>query len=206
MQIIETKFNYLSPLIPLDLNKVNTIVYHHTASTTATAEQIHKWHLEKGFNGFGYNEYIRKDGSVFIGRGFNIGAHTHKNNSKTYAICFEGNFEEEDLTPFQITSGRHRTRYLMNEIFKKQMVLREHKDYGGTLCAGKNFQLSLFTDIEYYVEKLTNFTAMDLNEAIEILYLHGIITSKDYHRQSFKFYTNQERLFINMASFIKNNI
>ena len=80
LEIIFTNFKYAKPLIPLDKDKVDIIFIHHTASKTATPEQIHEWHQK--FRGFGYNEYIRKDGKVYIGRGDHIGAQTANHNSR----------------------------------------------------------------------------------------------------------------------------
>jgi hypothetical protein len=100
--MIKTNFKYRKPLIPLDLNKVDYIVIHHTASKTATPEQIHNWHLERDngtWAGFAYNEYIKKDGTVYIGRGDNVGAHTRNLNSKTYGICVEGDYSKESEMP-----------------------------------------------------------------------------------------------------------
>jgi len=84
---------------PLNKEHVHFICIHHTACETATPMQIHQWHLDRGWLGFGYNAYIRKDGTVHIGRGFHVGAHTKGYNSQSYGICVEGNYSEEKHMP-----------------------------------------------------------------------------------------------------------
>ena len=146
MNIIETNFKYLKPLIPLDPNKVEFIFIHHPASKTATPEQIHQWHLDKGFNGFGYNEYIRKDGTGYIGRGDNIGAQVSKHNSKSYGICFEGNYDVEEgpsdesykLIAMRVIQTQKR--------FPKAQTILPHSARNSTNCPGKNFSMGKLYD------------------------------------------------------------
>ena len=99
MNILETNLKFNEPLIPIKIDNLKYFVYHHIEAKTATPEQLHMWHLENGWNGAGYNYYIRKDGSIYRLRGLNIGAHCKGYNSEAIGIAFEGNFEVE--APFQ---------------------------------------------------------------------------------------------------------
>jgi hypothetical protein len=197
---VETKFSYKGDLRPLDLDKIENFIIHHTACKTATPEQIHQWHLDKndGTIGFGYNEYIRKDGSVFIGRGFNEGAHTKGFNHNSYGVCLEGNFNEEDPTKDQLISLKARLNHIKS-IAKNLKKVGQHKEYTNTSCAGRNFSLDLLnkTDDSFKDEGVKN-----IDEALSILYENQVITSINYHKESIKFYTNQERLIMNMVSCI----
>lgn len=140
-QIIETSFDYKRPLIPLKLDKIFFIILHHTGTKTATPQQIHQWHLENDWNGFGYNEYIRKDGNVFIGRGDHIGAQTYGMNSKSYGIALEGNFDEEyDMTDAQFYSLIERIKFHQDR-FPNNIEIANHNRFTKTSCPGYNFSL-----------------------------------------------------------------
>jgi hypothetical protein len=199
MLIVETKFKYKEDLQALDLDVIEHLIIHHTASKTATPEQIHEWHLQKndGTIGFAYNEYIRKDGTVYIGRGFNVGAHTTGFNRVSYGICLEGNFNEEEPTIEQLISLKARINYLKT-LAKKLKKVGQHKEYTNTSCAGRNFSLDLLNKTDTQTDPVIK----NIDEALSILYTNQVITSINYHKESIKFYTNQERLLINMANCI----
>ena len=158
---------FTKPLIPLNLNKVFFIVLHHTASTTATPEQIHSWHLERGFNGFGYNEYIRKDGTVFIGRGDNIGAQTAYMNSKSYGICVEGNYDiEKEMPQAQFNSLVERIK--INKVrFNEKVKVEKHNKFSNTSCPGRHFPLEdiinnkIETEFDKSLKKLSDAKIMN---------------------------------------------
>lgn len=134
--MIETNFNYSKPLIPFVIENVKSIIVHHTGTSTATPQQIHEWHLANGWSGFGYNEYIRKDGTVFIGRGNHIGAQCAGKNSSSYGICLEGNFEVEIPTEEQYKALGQRI-YELKKVYPIGEIV-PHKRYSQTECCGKN--------------------------------------------------------------------
>ena len=133
MQVIQTNLNYTKRLIPLNLELIEFFVLHHIESISATPEEIHQWHLNNGWIGFGYNEYIRKDGTVYIGRGDNIGAHCLNHNSSTYGIALEGNFSIEKPTWEQIVSLNLRIETLKNKYINIKEVVN-HFELCDTLC------------------------------------------------------------------------
>ena len=49
MQIIRKKYNWASPLFKR--NKTNRIILHHAQAKTCSVEDIHQWHLKKGWSG-----------------------------------------------------------------------------------------------------------------------------------------------------------
>ena len=53
MQIIRKKYNWASPLFKR--NKTNRIILHHAQTKTCSVEDIHQWHLKKGWSGIGYH-------------------------------------------------------------------------------------------------------------------------------------------------------
>jgi hypothetical protein len=141
MIIKQANLAFKGDLIPLNLNNIVYMVIHHPEAITATPEDIHAWHLANGWSGAGYNEYIRKDGTVYIIRGDNIGVQCANMNSKTYGICCEGNYDIETLMPeaqFQALVTRviyHKSR------FKNLKDVVPHKQLCNTACPGKYFPM-----------------------------------------------------------------
>lgn len=166
------KFQYaqtqINNHIPLNLDKVLFIILHHTAAITASADEINQWHLANGWNGgAGYNEYIRKDGNVYIMRGDNIGAQTANLNSKSYGICCEGNYDiEKNMPALQYGSLIERIKYNKSR-FRNLLEINGHNKYSTTSCPGKNFPMYL-----------------EFNEAVNILKEKRIINSPDYWLQN----------------------
>lgn len=135
MNIIETGLKFGS----LNYRKSTTrIILHHAAATSCSAEDIHRWHKQKGWAGAGYHFLVRKDGSVYRLRPeAAVGAHASDNNSNSLGICFEGNFETESMTDIQKHAGAELVAYLKNRYGIS--TVQRHKDVGTTTCPGKNF-------------------------------------------------------------------
>lgn len=135
MNIIETGLKFGS----LSYRKSTTrIILHHAAATTCSAEDIHRWHKQRGWSGAGYHFLVRKDGSVYRLRPeAAVGAHASNNNSNSLGICFEGNFETEVMTDSQKRAGAELVAYLKNRYGIG--TVQRHKDVGTTSCPGKNF-------------------------------------------------------------------
>lgn len=136
MKIIEQSYEWNGGLAA----RLSTtrIILHHAAATTCTAQQIHQWHLGKGWTGIGYHFFIRKDGSVYRGRPENtVGAHAGNNNYDSIGVCFEGSFDKEQMGDVQRQAGAELVAYLKDKygITKVQ----RHSDVNATGCPGDNF-------------------------------------------------------------------
>lgn len=148
MTTIKTNLKFKNSLIPLDLKNVKYIVIHHIQAKTAKPEDIHAWHLANGWSGAGYNEYIRKDGSVYILRGDHVGAHCAdaKNNYNQigYGIACEGDYQLESVMPAQQFKALcERIKFHKARISGAKVV--PHKALTSTSCPGKNFPWDLMT-------------------------------------------------------------
>ena len=81
-------------MTPLPINK---IIIHCSASPENMdigAEEIHDWHLKRGFDGIGYHYVIRRNGMCEVGRPeYWVGAHVKGNNVNSLGICLVGNTE-----------------------------------------------------------------------------------------------------------------
>lgn len=86
---------------PLDpLGSVRWLVIHTAAGNPdATAEDVHRWHKERGWSGIGYHYYIRPDGLIERGRAERWkGAHARGLNHSSIGVCCAGHGDEADFT------------------------------------------------------------------------------------------------------------
>lgn len=137
MKIIEIEYEWA-----LELSRrrgTYGIILHHAAAETCSAEDIHRWHLNNGWAGIGYHFVVRKDGKVYRGRPIDaVGAHTYGRNTDCIGICFEGNFENEEMPEVQKNAGIELVSWLL-EIYPEITEITKHMDHNATACPGKNF-------------------------------------------------------------------
>ena len=152
MKIIEPSYGWASELA---LRKTTTyLILHHAAVETATAEQIHEQHLKNGWLGIGYHYYVRKNGGIHRGRPERAsGAHCAGYNSDSIGICFEGNFEIEEMTKVQLEISRE----LVADVAGRYPGIKigKHKHFGATACPGKNFPFEDMIKRDAEEEKMT---------------------------------------------------
>jgi hypothetical protein len=167
--------------IPLNPDNVKFLVVHHPEAVTATPDEINDWHLANGWKGgAGYNEYIRKDGTVYIMRGDRIGAQCQGFNSISYGICCEGNYDiTQEMSTVQYQSLMERVKFNLSR-FPKNCVVVPHKQLNATECPGKYFpMLQLLSDIsakevikvdwKQIIEKVSTTNSADWEKAINTL-------------------------------------
>lgn len=136
INIIETSLEFARTLSRR--KRTDRIVLHHSATSSETVEQIHAYHLKKGWAGIGYHFYVRKDGRVYRGRPENtVGSHASGNNNDSVGVCFEGNFEKEEMPETQKTAGKELVAYLKGKYGVGKV--QRHKEVGNTACPGKYF-------------------------------------------------------------------
>lgn len=137
MNVIPQSYNWAYPPTKRTA-KITRIILHHAAAKTCTAQQIHSWHLANKWAGIGYHYFIRKDGSIYKGRPDDtIGAHAGNNNSDSIGICFEGNFDNEQMNDVQKKAGIELVASLRNQYGISK--IQKHSDVNATGCPGKNF-------------------------------------------------------------------
>ncbi|AJA46890.1 putative peptidoglycan-binding domain-containing protein [Clostridium pasteurianum DSM 525 = ATCC 6013] len=137
------KFKNLS----LYANNPKSILIHHAAAKHCSIQDIHHWHLEKGWAGCGYHYLVRKDGSIYSGRPeTSMGAHCINYNSTSISICSEGNFNNESMENKQYSALLELTAFLI----KKYNIdkIYGHSELNLTDCPGRNFPLkNMKTDL-----------------------------------------------------------
>lgn len=126
-------------------NSTDYGILHHAAANVCSADDVDRWHKDNGWECIGYHFFIRKDGSIYRGRKQNtIGAHCYGHNYNSVGVCFEGNFEEEEMTKEQIEAGKWICNYLRNEY--PGIVFKGHRDFNSTSCPGRNFKFDEIVD------------------------------------------------------------
>ena len=139
MQIIETNFKWNGSLSYT--NKPKKIVLHHAEALICTVQQIHSWHLGKGWTGIGYHFFVRKDGTIYRGRPENaIGAHVSGANTNTLGICAEGSYMTEIMPTAQLNAIKWLIQYLDNKY--GQLPIYGHREVGSSNCPGTNYPLA----------------------------------------------------------------
>jgi N-acetylmuramoyl-L-alanine amidase len=77
--------------------KVNLIVIHCSATKETqdySFENCIRDHKARGFTTCGYHRFIRRDGTIHIGRHFDkAGAHVLNYNKESIGICYEGGLD-----------------------------------------------------------------------------------------------------------------
>lgn len=131
---------------PLNLSKVMGIAIHHMVHNEADVKEVERWHLNKGYNAIGYNYWIAFDGTIYEGRGFNMGAHTIGYNATTIGIGFQGNYQSglkmplNKMTEEQFNAGVELIDWLKEKI-PTIVKVAGHKSFQSTACPGDTFPL-----------------------------------------------------------------
>lgn len=107
---------------------VDTVFIHCSASDNPKHDDISVmtiWHLERGFNGVGYHYFIKKDGTIQIGRDLERPSAAQKGyNSHSIAICLHG-LKKNKFTEAQFKSLRELCMDI-NKDYKGLMRFRGH--------------------------------------------------------------------------------
>lgn len=138
MNIIEKNLKFKSNLSYG--NKPNMVVLHHAEASKCTIEDIHSWHLERGWSGCGYHFFIKKDGSVYRGRAENVvGSHCLTVNSSSIGICAEGDYMKETMPEAQKKAIVELSKSLCAKY--NFTIIRGHKELYSTDCPGTKYPL-----------------------------------------------------------------
>ena len=129
------------PLQPLNLSKVDSIALHHMA-TDVDVKSIELMHINKGWRAIGYNFWIAFDGTVYEGRGFNLGAGVDNQNGHIISIGFQGDYHSKNrkMPDEQFNAGVELIKYVKNKVPSAKKI-GGHKDFMATACPGQYFPL-----------------------------------------------------------------
>ena len=124
------------------------IVIHHTGERDidASAQDIHRWHLDNGWAGIGYHYVIRKNGDIEIGRPeWATGSHAFGENYHTIGIHLSGDFETAYPTAEQINACAELIADICGDygMVPSRANIVGHCDLMDTDCPGKNLYSKL---------------------------------------------------------------
>lgn len=89
----------------LETNNIKYLIIHCSDTSDEkdlSARDIHKMHLNFGWDGIGYHKIIKRDGTLENGRPeIWIGAHTYGLNEKSLGVCLIG---QSNFTSYQFNS------------------------------------------------------------------------------------------------------
>jgi len=127
------------PLSPLDRARVDAVYIHHTTGVQHPEIQpwlraIQRFHQgTRRWNDIGYNYVVDRNGTVWEGRGWNVGAHASGHNSRSFGIAYLGDGSTEIPEVARVSIGTLVGR--LSEDWNIQTV-GGHRDIGQTACPG----------------------------------------------------------------------
>ena len=133
------------------MRTITLIVVHCSAvrpNQRSSAEDIDKWHKDRGFKGIGYHYVIRRDGTIEPGRPeWMIGAHCHvagqNHNKYSIGVCYEGGLDIRGQPADTRTAEQKQTmRRLLVELHERypRAVIVGHHDLNPFKAAIKREQ------------------------------------------------------------------
>jgi N-acetyl-anhydromuramyl-L-alanine amidase AmpD len=136
MQIKEVNYQWRGTLIKR--NKTEMIVLHHAAAKSCNVQQVHQWHINRGWSGVGYHYFISRNGEIFRGRPEDtVGAHATGYNSISIGLCFEGDYTTQTMPKAQLDAGKELVAYLKDKY--NLTKVKGHRDLMATSCPGVKF-------------------------------------------------------------------
>jgi len=145
MDTIKTNFKWNGELKKRTSTEFEIV--HHAKSIECTVEDIHKWHLDRGWLGIGYNWFINKKGEEYEGRPeWASDADAQGYNKNSLSICLEGNFEVETLGEVQREALIK--RMVKNRLKYPHIKSMRHKDVNKTKCPGEIGWIEILAEVE----------------------------------------------------------
>ena len=123
------------------MRKITEIIVHCSATPEGqnfTAEDIDRWHKQKGWQGIGYHYVIYLDGSIHKGRDESvIGAHCSGQNANSIGICYIGGVDKNNNPKDTRTKAQ---RQALIELLKSlkakypKATIYGHRDFANKAC------------------------------------------------------------------------
>jgi len=154
------------------------IVIHHYAhparegQALALPQDVHRWHLDRGWAGIGYNFIVDQCGAIWNGRGMEaVGAHAANHNGTTIGIACQGNFDSvhREMPAAQFNALIWLIKHIRG--IYGQIPIHAHSDLAATACPGRFFPLEEVINAES--RSLEGENEMRFNTVAEIAKAHS---------------------------------
>lgn len=124
------------------MREITEIIVHSTATPkgmNATAQDIDRWHRQKGYDCIGYHFVILRNGQIERGRNIEaIGAHCKGHNSNTIGVAYVGGLDEDKQSADTRTGAQKiALNVLIADLVKQYPTICKisgHRDYCNTAC------------------------------------------------------------------------
>ncbi len=95
------------------MRKINEIIVHCSATREGSdyhADDIRRWHLERGYRDIGYHYVVTLHGTIENGRPEEqIGAHTKGHNAHSIGVCYIGGLDKDGKAKDTRTAEQKKT-------------------------------------------------------------------------------------------------
>lgn len=187
-------------LTSLDLTKITGLALHHMANKTWSVKDVEAYHVNKnGWIAIGYNFWVAYDGTIYEGRGFNVGAGVLNQNSSVISVGFQGDYHSApfDMPDAQFNAGIDIINYIKGKCPNIGKI-GGHGDFMATSCPGRYFPLAeMIAGKKRGVNMITT-----AEQAIQKLVEKGIINSPDYWNLACQVVKNLDLLLIKVSNII----
>lgn len=129
------------------VRQIRKIIIHCTATPEGRdvdAEEINRWHKNRGFSQIGYHYIIKLDGTIEEGRSVHmVGAHTKGQNTGSLGIVYVGgvdnkNKAKDTRTPEQDTALTNLLTYLISKY--PDATIHGHNEFANKACPSFDVQ------------------------------------------------------------------
>ena len=161
--------------------EVFTVYLHHSATAIPTigAEDVDRWHRERGWSCIGYHYFITTSGEVQLGRSIErTPAATGGHNTGSIAICMNGAVEA-DFTIEQYAA----LQQLCADIHKlmPRVRFKGHKDVAATKCPAYDYKTLLKLDAYGYMHpEKPPVSKPDVPETVAFQVVRPVLSQGDH--------------------------
>jgi len=146
MKILSAKLEWVRPIPRRSREDVRYIVIHHTDSLpTTTPQEIHAWHIKRGWAGCGYHYLAYSDGTVYAARpSLWVPACVQGFNRQSLCVAAVGQFNDYSPSESHLRTLARLVARLRREYPQAELV--RHRDLNPTACPGNAFPWRAFLE------------------------------------------------------------
>ena len=155
--------------------RTERIIVHHYHHDRATPQDVHRWHLDRGWAGIGYNVMVDMDGSIWEGRGLEfVGAHAGNSNPDSIGIACQGRYDDHttEMPAAQFDALVWLIRHI-RDLYGNIPVLR-HSDVSATACPGRHFPWAELLRLEYRGDVEVDVPSLHIPDKLTVDILGGV--------------------------------